>query len=151
MSAVFMFLSLGQRAGGKLKQTAFFLLDTERLLFDFAKAIDHRRDQPEEVVFEWTEPAEVEKRSHPERSLLPRDCLDPQTMLPGLLFLKALSSNGDREVRKIWRALRERLKDHPALVPSRFETLFARDLDGLIRFCEEAESRGDVVVPIRVP
>ena len=53
MSAVFMFLSLGQRAGGKLKQTAYFLLDTERLLFDFAKAIDQRRAQTDEVVFEW--------------------------------------------------------------------------------------------------
>ena len=146
-----MFLSLSQRAGGKLKQTAFFLLDTERLLFDFAKAIDHRRDQPEEVVFEWTEPAEVEKRSHPERSLSHRDCLDPQAMLPGLRFLQELSSNGDRDVPKIWRALRARLRDHPALAPSRFEALFARDLDVLIQFCEEAEARGDVVVPIRVP
>lgn len=146
-----MFLSLGRRTGGKLKQTSFFLLDTERLLFDFAKAIDHRRDQPDEVMFEWTEPAEVEKRSHPERSLSPRDCLDPRAMLPGLRFLQELSSNGDPDARRIWRAQRARLDASPRLSPSRWRTLFARDLDGLIQFCEEAEARGDVVVPIRVP
>lgn len=146
-----MFLSLSQRAGGKLKQTAFFLLDTERLLFDFAKAVDHMRAQPEEVVFEWAEPAEVTRRSQPERSLTPRDCLAPETALPGLRHLKRLAGRRDREIRQIWEALRQRLEAHAALTPARFESLVARDLDGLIQFCEEAEARGDVVVSIRVP
>ncbi|MEO8679704.1 MAG: hypothetical protein ABI665_11700 [Vicinamibacterales bacterium] len=151
MSAVFMFLAMSQRTGGKLKQTSFFLLDTERLLFDFAKAIDHRRAQTDEVVFEWTEPAEVGQRSHPERSLSPRDCLEPAAVLPGLRHLKRLAGRKDPEIREIWHTLRQRLEAHPALSPSRLEDLVARDLDGLILFCEEAETRGDVVVSIRVP
>lgn len=146
-----MFLSLSQRPGGKLKQSAFFLLHTERLLFDFAKAIDHRREQADDVVFEWTEPAEVVERRHPERSLTHRECLVPETVLPGLRFIRQLAANGDRDVGEVWQTLRERLESHPALAPEKLDRLLARDLDGLIQFCEEAETRGDVVVPIRVP
>ena len=124
MSGVFMFLALGERPGGRLKQTAFFLVTTERQLFDFAKTSDHRGDQPDDVVFEWTEPAEVLARSHPERTFSRRDCLTPGAVLPGLKWLQARASSNDR---------------------------LKRDLHGLITFCEHAHARGDYVVAVRVP
>ena len=125
MNGVFMFLALGERPGGKLKQTAFFLVSTERLLFDFAKTVDHSRgDQPDDAVFEWTEPAEVPARSHPERTLSRRHCLTPGAVLPGLKWLQNRAPSDDR---------------------------LKRDILGLIAFCEHAHARGDYVVAVRVP
>jgi hypothetical protein len=151
MSGVFMFLALGERPGGKLKQTAFFLINSERLLFDLARAIDHRRDQPDDVVFEWAEPAEVLEHKHPERSFSRRNCLTPNTVLPGLKWLQVHAVGDEQVMRDIRQSLQTRLNGHPALEPGRFEKLIHRDINGLIAFCEHAEARGDYVVAVRVP
>jgi hypothetical protein len=151
MSALFLFLSLSEKPGGKLKQTAFFSPHSDRLLFDFARASDQSHRHSDDVIFDWAEPRLVRDRRHPERHLMRAHCVAPSNVLPGLRWLKAIALHPDRQTHVIWRALRSNLASHPVLREERFEPVIARDIEGLIAFCEQAQARGDFIISVRVP
>ena len=126
-------------ADGSLTQTRYAFFDTE--LTDAIEGIDNRRDEPDDVSFQWIAPLDYEE-GHPFAEDLHADTLwDPAEILTSLAWFSKLGAAG--EVATM----------HPRVNYSaeEFRREFNHSLDQLRAFCSAAADNGERIGLFVVP
>jgi hypothetical protein len=133
-------LSVSGRTKKDATQSGRYRLET-RLLVAFAEAVrDEGLDEPEDSTLEWVDGQEYNA------PLVPRGCHSPAAVVASLVWLRELARAGEDPSESVW-------LEHAdgQFTAEAFSEMLARDLEGLLAFCDAARDRGDKVVGIWVP
>jgi hypothetical protein len=135
MSISFVMESVSGRTKADAKVVARYQLES-RFLIDFASAVrDEGLDEPEGASLDWVDALDWND------TVAPRSCHAPPGIIAGLLWLRDLAQSGEDPAEAVWQ---EHFSE--PFSPKIFAAALERDMDRLLKFCQEARDRKDKLI-----
>ena len=125
----------------------FVIMETG-LILDFAERLLNRDDLPESVTLDWLEPQDYDAEL--ERD----DCFTPAAVLESLKWLQRVAGENSEENRTFWNdaeASTHRPEGRLEFSPQRLVERLNRELEPMMRLCEEAKKARQRLVHVVVP